>query len=703
MWDLDEDKQAFVDAVLAPLPPDDAMRGRLEQTVQVAGGMLPEGGTPEAREAAARMQATAPGYRRRRLLTRALGWALMLGIAWVTLAAPAARLSLGDTLDTSELASRALPRFLREALSPGSGREVRRMAERIAPDHLFTAMGDLSQKEQSLRWKAVWDRYPENPAHFMTYAVMFRQAEQKWPDDLVTTGERLDPANGWFRWLSVMARSQDVVEAARPAGRTWSSKTGSVATPAVPDGIKDQAGVQEVLASWDRALAMSHWNSYRAEQRLLRLEGVIPPEDYADHVSSFYFAATRPNEDNPFSRSISSFCATFIRVLAEDYAARGDRESLDALAGRFIKTLGRVAEGPPDIKQRLLLYPAGAAAESLAAVYGKMGDTAQETRFLNLFHRLEATARKPPTLTTPDALDQKRGSMLASGYAVGGRRLTPVDERDLRGGRLAEYAVIEGVLMHELVLLMCIAVLCLVPLGWKSQRLGSRLCDLLRPVDRAWIMGLGVLLPAVVYLLCMRLPWLELRDFTLDYGRIKPLIALSCGLLLSFLLCTAEVTHWRLSRRAAIAGFGWHGLKPGRWIAALVLMSMPAAVSAHRALAKWARLDDHWLKAVYLSLAALPLLWIIWMCVAFFAGSAERRLQRVTVVRAMLPHLIVATLLGALAIPALYQEEKYWTRRISYEAVNVANSLFNSGEDAYAKWAQEQLVAALAEFKQAAP
>jgi hypothetical protein len=98
------------------------------------------------------------------------------------------------------------------------------------------------------------------------------------------------------------------------------------------------------------------------------------------------------------------------------------------------------------------------------------------------------------------------------------------------------------------------------------------------------------------------------------------------------------------------------------------------------------------------------LMWILWMCIAFFTGAVYRRLQRLTLVRAMLPYLILVTLLAALAIAAFRAEEKYWTRRIAYEAVTPANPLYNgSSSEAYATWLQDQLREALAELRKAGP
>jgi len=705
MWDLDPDKQAFVDAALAPLPPDDKARDMLEQSVLVASQVLRDGGSGEAREAAARMQASASAYRKRRFFVRALGIATMLAIAWFIWISPTVLHSLRETLETSNLAADAVPRPMRKLLSyEPEGRQERyekRVAQRIRPEHRLAALGDLSQDVPRFRWKAVWDRYPENPAHFLIYSEAYRETQDKWPEDFVATGERLDPDNGWFRWLTVLSRGVAVIEPAKSA--PWTPR-GSPPKPGTPASIKSEAEVREILVEWDRALEKPRWDSYRTELQGVRLKGLIPAGDYSDQVLSIALAMAGPDADRIFWGRFPAFHESFIPVLAESYVARGDREALEALAPRFVKTLERFAEGPADMRQLAIRRSASKAAKSLGDAFAKLGDAKRESQFLDFSRRLDPRVFKPSAIAT-DALEENRGGYWASSYLSGGPRFTPVTEPELRGGRLAEYALVERILMHEFVLLISLVILCLWLAGYRERRgprqLGGRLCGLLRPVDRAWIIGLGVLLPIAVYLLCMRLPGLETRDFTLEHERFMPVLALIVGLLLSMILGIAEAVHWRLSRRAMIAGFGWHGLKPGRWIAALVLISMPASLMANKARLKWS-LDWDWLEILYASLAALPLLWILWMCVAFFTGAVHRRLQRLVVVRAMLPYLILAALLAALAIPALHEEEKYWTRRISYEAVTMTNPLFH-GATEYAKWTQDELRAALDELKKAGP
>ena len=707
MWDLDPDKQAFVDAVLAPLPPDDKARDMLEESVQIASQVMRDGGTAEAREAAARMQASAPAYRKRRLLLRVLGIATMLAIAWFTWISPAVLQPLRETVDVSNLASDAMPRFMRKALAfePESRLErfEQSVSERLAPEHRFTAQGDLSQGVPRFRWKAVWDRYPDSAAHYAVYAEAYRQTQNKWPEDFVATGERLDPGNGWFRWFTVMTRAQAVIEPAKSA--PWVPR-GTPRPPGTPASIKSETELQEILADWDRALEMPRWHSYSGELDALRLQGLLPPEDVTDHLLSFYFTVSALDADRAFWVGFLPLNQSVIPVLAEHYASKGNRASLEALAARYVKTLERLADAPADIHQLMVRSLTSKTSKSLGDAFGKLGDTARESQFLTFSRQMDHRIMRPPVLSTPDALEEDRGSSLVSNHLGGSARFTPVEEKDLRGGRLAEYALVERILMHEFVLLMSLVILILWLAGLRERRgpreMCSRLCGLLRPVDRAWIIGLGILLPVSVYVLCMRLPALETRGFGLDEARFLPVLALSCGLLLSIILGIAETVHWRLSRRAMIAGFGWHGLKPGRWIAMLVLMSMPASIMGYKAYVKWS-LDWDWVEISYLSLLALPLLWILWMCVAFFTGAVHRRLQRMVMLRAMVPYLILGVLLAALAIPALYQEEKYWTRRIVYEAVNSSNPRFNGRTSEYAAWARDQLRTALNDLKKAGP
>lgn len=713
MWDLDPDKQAFVNAVLAPLPPDDKARDMLEQSVQVASQVLRDGGSEEARVAAARMQATAPGYRRRRSLLHILGGAVMFGIAWFSLFSATARDSVSSMLEVSDAAHKVVPRFLRkllvaDAYTVGEIRD-RRMAERIAPEHRLVALGDLSQESPELRWKAVWDRYPESPAHFMIYAATYHTEQGKWPEDFVATGERLDPENGWFRFLTLMPRANKVLEPGTPATYSRGRGPRTMLTPAVPPSVKDEAGLREILAEWDRVLEKPRLQGYRTDLFPLRMAGLLPPEDYPDQAFSCAFGFARPDGDSVYWRSVAPFHESFVTALADYYVSKGDLGSLMALSGRFVKTLERLAEGPAGLNQRVMIRPASKTAKALADAFSRMADPARESRFLALSRDLDFRVKKAPVITTPDALDERRSSALALNFFSGMNRFTAIEEKDLRGGRLAEYAMIERMLMYEVVLLMAAVILCLWLAGFRERRgprqLCSRLTGLLRPADRAWVIGLGILLPVAVYLACLYLPWLEIRDFTLFSDRVALVLGLACGLFLCFVLCIVETLRWRLACRAAIAGFGFGspGLQPGRWIAVLALLSMPALIAADKAFGKWS-MDERWIKAVYGSLAALPLLWILWTSIAFFMGPAPRRMQRLTLARATLPYMILAALLAALAIPAFHQEEKYWTRRIVFESVNVNNPRFNlAAGDEYSLWLQEQIRTALADFKKAGP
>ncbi|WP_035611091.1 hypothetical protein [Haloferula sp. BvORR071] len=701
MWDQDPDKRAFVEAALAPLPPDEAARGMLEESVQVAGDWIEGGGGSEAREAGARMQASAAGYRMRRLVRRVLGLGVMLAIAWFMLFSPRALHSLRAMLASTQLSKEVVPRFVGKALLGDDAIEqmYREMVERFPPERRLLIGGDLAARTGPLqRWKPVWDQHPDDPAHFLVYAEAHLRSNGKWPEGFVETGERLAPGNGWFRLLGTMARGAGMVQPGTPGARGWG---GRPATPAVPPSIKSGSDLAAILGDWDRALEMPQWDDYQAKLRTLRLSGWPQPRNQTELALSIALASGLPEGGSMFWKSSRGF-GDFISALAGQYADSGDKEGLEALGERYVKTLERLEEDTPDFRQLLQQRFAVASAKGLGAAFGKLGDAARATPFNALGLRLDPKTLRPPGMISKDALAQGRGGMMAGYLGAQTFRVTPVEEKDLRGARLAEYAMTERLLMYAVVLLLSLVVLCVWLAGYRERRgpreLCGRLCGLLRPVDRLWILVLGVVLPWVMYVACLRLPWLKMRDFTLNEEHGLPMLALGYGLFLALVVCTVEAARWRLSRCGEIAGFGWSGFNPGRWIAIMTLMAMPAAVAGCKVFVHHS-MDEERILLLLGSLGALPVLWILWICIGFFAGAGHRRLQRLTLGRAALPFMILAVLLAALAMSALHKEEEYWAHRIVYEAVSERNPVFNGGAgDAYLAWLQGEIREAVAEL-----
>ncbi|WP_367871129.1 hypothetical protein [Luteolibacter sp. Populi] len=665
--DLDPDHQAFIDAAMLPLGDAPASRELLTQAVAIAAHA---GGPPvDSTAATSRLAVTARRFRMRRLLVQALMLGILVGVGWFTLGAPAWLQSIKRNLVTSQSIAGNMPRSVERLLfnDDTEGFVEQWMAERVdSADHLI-ALGGPSHGSKAARWKAVWGQHPGDPAHYLAYAVAYSGDHGKWPADFVQTGEELDPRNGWFRWLNASSRVPDVIS---PGSRPVRLRGGAMTAGALA-GIKDEALLGELFGDWDRALAMPVWDDYVTKLRDLRMSRWPPAEDYPDHLLSYYFSYSHP-EDRSIAWQAIRRSGELLPVAARHFAAKGDRPALDAVAERFLGTLRAFAAFPqPNLGQSETVEDSAVkVSRQIADAYGVLGAPDQASRFRDLADRLDQRVTK--RLRNPkDALEERRGSTLAR--MSNPARITPVSEDDLRGGRLAEYAATERLALQGVALFLLLVLPFMLLAVLRERRatrvLGDRLAGVLEWSDHAWIFLLGLLGPGSVYWVSLRLPWLGFRDFSLTGIQFAVMFAVATGLALSVVLCSLEATRWRLSRRAAVAGFGSHGFNPGRWIAALALGTMPYAAAIPHLEKKW-KVDDDWTSAIIWSPLALPLLWLLCLALGFFAGSASRRLHRFTLLRAASPFVAAATLLSAIAIAAVHAEERKWVGRIRFEQVN---------------------------------
>ena len=273
---------------------------------------------------------------------------------------------------------------------------------------------------------------------------------------------------------------------------------------------------------------------------------------------------------------------------------------------------------------------------------------------------------------------------------------TPVSESELRGGRLAEYAMAERLLFHELTLLFGLLLGVVLSLNLRHRNagglLGSRLPDLLSPGDRLVIAMTGIALPAVVYVAVVHAPWSRLRAFTINPWHFDLMLMQVSALPVAVILCTLQAVRWRLGRRGAVIALGWNGFDPGWWLVPMALSAIPTVEYLPGMFQKWS-LDEDWATLTAWSLIGLPCAWLLVLAVGHLRASAERRVHRSAVLSALVPFMAVAFLLAAMATRAIHEVEKHWTRQIDFDAVTPERIAFESRvSKEHADWLQaEQL------------
>jgi hypothetical protein len=569
--------------------------------------------------------------------------------------------------------------------------------ERIAPDQRLVAMGEVSEIYDRRRWEAVWKAYPEDPAHFYAYALALRSEKGTWPEEWVGTGERLDSANGWFALIDACSRIRGVIEPEKRPVR-GRGRGAPIVTPGQPPRVKDQVALDKLLDQIDHALALPEWDDYRLRLHGLRMSPWAAPVDYPEQLLSLRYRSEHPEYTEVDLNFLSQLPLLF-QGASLHFVDTGDRTGLDALANRFLSILrALVAKDHLHLMEGYYTWRSiGPAAKAIGEAYDRIGDSAEATRFRDLAaapRRLSAAYAH----ASSDALSERKGSRIASNWDSGIRGVSPVSEAELRGGRLAEYAMTLRLLMHMLAGLLCLVLGLLLFSAHhprpEARRLADRLLQLLSGRDWLWILGLGALLPLALFLLLQWLPWPGLRSHTMTEENAMVMALQLAGLSLSFLLCTVEATRWRLAKRAWILGFGWRLLDAGPAFALFALVSMPF-MSAVPTLATLPDMDGDWIEATIATSLGLPALWALVILVACYLKHSPRRLHRLILLRACAPVLAFALALSVLSIFAIHAEERKWTARIEFESVTNKDH-YATGSRAgfeHAKWIHEELKA----------
>ncbi len=703
---LTPEQRSFVDAVVKPLGDDESRRELLEESLVLTTTLPnpPKGDPVEV--ASARMEAKEKSFALRRRLVPAALVVAVLVIPWLIWLSPESRSSFkllfisvqsSDSFVSSDLAKLILgDRKERESVL------IEQIVARLPPDERLIAMGDVEADDPVLRWKAVWSAHPNEPAHFMAYAASVRSHTENWPADLVETGERLDPGNGWFRLLRVAARVDDaitppVIHRGRP------KKGATSATPSGPS-VKDETVFAEIVSDLEQLVSMPRLDNYRSKLNSTRLRGWTAPVDYPDHVLSRVFCYEHPETLMLSFREVEGFGDLFM-VAAGQAAGYGDSETLDRHSKLFHKTFSMLAENPAWMNQRIAATRAMVeSGRAFSSAYMLLGDSSKAAAFESVADGLDRRKAKHYYSSSSDALDERRGSQLACTFSSSGLPgMIPVREEELRGGRLAEHAMTERFLFHGVALLMGLALLLVLLLSLRFRRSGgllsSRLEGLLSAFDRLVIALAGIAVPSMVYAAVVHAPWSRSLDFMIDQRHFDKMLVQLSALSVSVMICTLQTIRWSLGRRGAALALGWNGFDPGWWLVPMALSGIPVAEYLPEMFDKWS-VDDDWTITALWSLVGLPFAWLVVLAIGHLSGSAERRLHRAIILKAMAPFMAMAMILAAMTISLLHRVEKKWTRQIDFEAVTAARIAFESRVNSeHANWLRAEQLRHLRELE----
>ena len=568
---------------------------------------------------------------------------------------------------------------------PGSGASSRkaledRFSRRLNDQGRLLLLGDITKSTLSERRKCLLDSSPDNPAYLMEYASAYLMDHDQLPADFLETARRLDPDNSWFTYFAA------VVKLAGSVRQQMQTKAAIVAGEAKTWTIRDQQKLDEFIALIHQASGQARFDSYQIRMIEERIP-FIPRDDYTEYLASAGAAS------GSLAYIYFQSLGRGIAAKAEQCAEQGDREGFLRLLAD-VEELNRKwtdSETGDIIGEEIFVGYLINSLPNLHAAAVKLELTEKAAQLRCLDERLkkrnqEVLARKR---AHSEKWMQERTSTWLSAYKNNDvKSPPPLTDDDLKPGRLADHEILSRAccLATWLLFAVCLGLVALFRfrLPVVVRRLVPRIGLLLRPVDYAWLIGAGILLPYAYMMVINRFTPLggrdwsiggtqmyflqqfkesvadtEWRDWSIWCVRIYLPLAQFLGLALLMMVVPVLVARWRLGRRIAMPGPGG-GLSWIGWFA-VICMVVLIPLSGWIAPTEYQRdIYQPWVTG----LMAVPVVWLFVVSLrALFGRAKPRLLCRGVIARALVAVYATAMLLMAAAALGHKAAERYWFQR----------------------------------------
>jgi len=556
---------------------------------------------------------------------------------------------------------------------------------------LFAGVGESSPITTA---KELWLTEPDNPAYFSEYAAAYIAEESSLPPDFLETAARIDPDNAWFPY---MAPSVIALDAFKPDPR----RSRKVGTRQVYDHAKtwtftDRARFDSALQFIRQARPLGKCDNYTSEM-LAKRAPLLRYDDLAGWMEAYLALNTSGSGGTLRLRKVADVLSASAWSLGQAGDTAGFKE-LSVDADHFLHFLCGTPPGPVIDGMAFHLY-AQFVSESFAYAAEKLALPEEASRWRGIFERIDEMQQGRSTREwrvdgKPLPENATPGGALGESvkyFAKQARDQPLLTDADLKPGRMLEHDIFSRYCGYLLALLLAPITGLVALYRFRIKRLPRALATksqaLLAPLDWAWILGAGVLLPFIhVFAINLLTPLgghfagTEGTGMSLPFGHFV-------GLLILWLIVPPVVARWRLAKSARVLGF----LPPSAWswlAIACALALIPAvgwmaasAPSREVFIGLLEKLDGpeyYWedlsLPSGAASLDAIPfwitlilflasLAWIVVsLGIAFFTPSI-RQLRCAAVSMAMLPVFSFAIILTALSSLAFKSGERHWIAR----------------------------------------
>ena len=528
------------------------------------------------------------------------------------------------------------------------------LEKRLSAPQKLLLFGDFSQPTRAGKMKALWDSEPENPAYFSEYVKAYLSDNDKLPPDFLETARRIDPQNSWFTYLAAAVECKDSVKkrtqskAAKDAGeaRTWD--------------IRDQAKLDRALVLLHEARSHPDCRNYVKELTRQRIE-ILPRSNPTENLYSIAYLAGSVAPDIISIRHLMDAISAKGWSYGEEADANGLKD-LIADSDAFVTALAGI-EVSNMVEVLVFKVCADGTAKELSAAAAKLGLAADASRLAETHqrfkeHKIARDARKPePDREGPIA----NGALLASlTIPMVSRQMVdppPLTDNDVEPGRLADHEMFARASCVGAWILLMVLFCGTALYRYRSpaliRGLAKRMETLMRPVDWAWLLGGGLLIPLAYVMILNRFTPLGGRDLGLRTTFMLLPAAQFLGLIVLMVLLSVLITRWRLGKRVAGLGFASGNSKSG-WLAIACAVAFIPVVGWGACAPSEVGL------AVAAGLILIPTLWLLAVMLRAVLSKPSRLLHRSTSARVLLPVYATAMLLMVSLVPVYKAAGQHW-------------------------------------------
>lgn len=506
--------------------------------------------------------------------------------------------------------------------------------------------GDLSKRTRTARAKALWDTHPENPAYFIAYTREHLSEHDQLPQDFLKTAAAIDPGNSWYYHLAAAVEAKDAVKR-----QTRTAKQKADNTPTTYD-ILDPKKLETALALLHQGRDLPRCDNHMTGLLRQRIS-LLDQSDPFKRLASSTWLMAMPAPDAIAMRRLGEIIEAKAAVLASEKQTSAFKDLVadwDALVRKSIDTES------PWVVEGLVTSVNIMASRGLAAGASRLGLTEESERLAGIDKRIREradTRTRTPSTVLVEGVEFSRKSALVDGMNIPmtGRMVLsppPVSEAAVKPGRLTDHSYFAALVSTGAFVILAALTAILSAYVYLQRglmrKLAVRFGSLLSPIDWAWILVTGVLLPFSYVLGIYLFTPLGCRDLSLKSSILLLPSLQFFGLALLVPSISLLAAGWRLRKRAAAFDFGKVRIWPG-WAAIIsVILSVPLIGATFRT-------NTFAGFPLTIGLLALIPLWLLWMaCLAFF-GKGRGSLPFTAIVRAALPACALAMLLMVSLIP----------------------------------------------------